>query len=86
MLRGLPLLVTLLEKLYSLNAKIKQTNCKYRQDGKQKLLLRMEYRKLLRELKDSTPFLRGIVAELGYERKEIPYKQEKRRAGKSTDL
>lgn len=39
---------------------------------------------ILRELKDSTPFLRGIVAELGYERKEIPYKQEKRRAGKSS--
>lgn len=39
---------------------------------------------ILRGLKDSTPFLRGIVAELGYERKEIPYKQEKRRAGKSS--
>lgn len=39
---------------------------------------------ILRELKDSTPFLRGIVAELGYERKEIPYKQERRRAGKSS--
>lgn len=40
--------------------------------------------KILKELKDSTPFLRGIVAELGYARKEIPYKQEKRRAGKSS--
>lgn len=39
---------------------------------------------ILKDLKDSTPFLRGIVAELGYERKEIPYKQEKRRAGKSS--
>ena len=39
---------------------------------------------ILKNLKDSTPFLRGIVAELGYERKEIPYKQEKRRAGKSS--
>lgn len=29
------------------------------------------------------PFLRGIVAELGYKRKEIPYEQPKRRAGKT---
>ncbi len=38
---------------------------------------------VLRELKDPTPFLRGIVAELGYRRKEIPYEQPKRRAGKT---
>ena len=38
---------------------------------------------VLRELKDPTPFLRGIVAELGWKRKEIPYEQQKRRAGKS---
>ena len=38
---------------------------------------------VLRNLKDPTPFLRGIVAELGYKRKEIPYEQPKRRAGKS---
>lgn len=38
---------------------------------------------VLRELKDPTPFLRGIVAELGFRRKEIPYQQQKRRAGKS---
>lgn len=38
---------------------------------------------VLRELKDPTPFLRGIVAELGYKRKEIPYEQPKRRAGKT---
>lgn len=37
----------------------------------------------LRELHDPTPFLRGIVAELGSERKEIPYEQQKRRAGKT---
>lgn len=36
---------------------------------------------VLRDLKDPTPFLRGIVAELGYKRKEIPYEQQKRRAG-----
>ena len=32
---------------------------------------------------DPTPFLRGIVAELGYRRKDIPYEQQKRRAGKT---
>lgn len=37
----------------------------------------------LRELKDPTPFIRGIVAELGPERKEIEYTQAKRRAGKT---
>jgi len=38
---------------------------------------------VLRNLDDPSPFLRGIVAELGPERKEIPYQQEKRRAGKT---
>jgi glycosyltransferase involved in cell wall biosynthesis len=38
---------------------------------------------VLRNLKDPTPFLRGIVAELGFKRKEIPYEQQLRRAGKS---
>lgn len=38
---------------------------------------------VLRELKDPTPFLRGIVAELGFKRKEIHYEQQKRRAGKT---
>lgn len=38
---------------------------------------------VLRELKDPTPFMRGIVAELGFERKEIPYEQPQRRAGKT---
>lgn len=37
----------------------------------------------LRELDDPTPFIRGIVAELGPERKEIEYEQPKRRAGKT---
>ena len=35
----------------------------------------------MRKLDDPTPFLRGIVAELGFRRKEIPYTQPKRRAG-----
>lgn len=38
---------------------------------------------VLRDLKDPTPFLRGIVAELGFKRKEIPYEQQRRRAGKT---
>ena len=38
---------------------------------------------VLRDLKDPTPFMRGIVAELGYKRKEIEYEQPKRRAGKT---
>ena len=42
-----------------------------------------EFVEVLRKLDDPTPFLRGIVAELGYRRKEIPYEQPKRRAGKT---
>ena len=38
---------------------------------------------ILRDLKDPTPFMRGIVAELGYKRKEIEYEQPLRRAGKT---
>ena len=38
---------------------------------------------VLRNLDDPTPFLRGIVAELGFKRKEIPYEQQKRAAGKT---
>lgn len=38
---------------------------------------------VLRGLDDSKPFLRGIVAELGFRRKDITYTQAKRRAGKT---
>ncbi|MCR5566898.1 MAG: glycosyltransferase family 2 protein [Clostridiales bacterium] len=38
---------------------------------------------VLRRLEDPTPFIRGIVAELGGKRKEIPYEQPLRRAGKT---
>lgn len=41
--------------------------------------------KVLKDLDDPTPFLRGIVAELGFRRKEIPYEQPKRRAGKTSN-
>ena len=42
-----------------------------------------DFIEVLRDLKDPTPFLRGIVAELGFKRKDIPYVQQKRRAGKT---
>ena len=38
---------------------------------------------VLRNLKDPTPFLRGIVAELGFKRVSVEYTQGKRRAGKT---
>lgn len=38
---------------------------------------------VIRNLKDPTPFMRGIVAELGYKRKDIEYTQAKRKAGKT---
>ena len=37
----------------------------------------------MRDLNDPTPFLRGVVAELGGKRKEIPYEQSRRKAGKT---
>lgn len=42
-----------------------------------------EFIKVLKDLKDPTPYLRGIVAELGFNRKEIPYEQQNRRKGKT---
>lgn len=39
----------------------------------------------LRELDDPTPFLRGIVAELGSKRKDLSYEQAQRRAGKTSN-
>ena len=38
---------------------------------------------VMKDLNDPTPFLRGIVAELGFETVTIPYTQQKRRAGKT---
>ena len=38
---------------------------------------------VVKELDDPIPFFRGIVAELGYKRKDIPYEQQRRRAGKT---
>ncbi len=42
-----------------------------------------EFLDILRRLDDPTPFLRGIVAEYGFKRKDVTYTQEKRRAGKT---
>ena len=39
--------------------------------------------KLLRQLDDPLPFIRGVVAEYGYKRKDVEYEQPKRRAGKT---
>jgi len=39
----------------------------------------------LRYLNDPEPFLRGIVAELGPERKDLPYEQKERRSGKTSN-
>ena len=44
-----------------------------------------DFIEVLRELKDPTPFLRGIVAELGFRRTSISYEQQKRRAGKTSN-
>lgn len=39
--------------------------------------------RVMADLDDPTPFLRGVVAELGYRRVSLPYTQQKRRAGKT---
>ena len=44
-----------------------------------------EFIDVLKNLDDPTPFLRGIVAELGFKRKNLPYEQQKRRAGKTSN-
>lgn len=41
--------------------------------------------RVLRELGDPTPFIRGIVAELGPKIKKIEYEQAERRAGKTSN-
>ncbi len=40
---------------------------------------------VLRGLNDPSPFLRGVVAELGFPHKDIPYTQPARRAGKTSN-
>ena len=38
---------------------------------------------VLRKLDDSLPYLRGIIAEIGFQRSEVNYTQEKRKQGKT---
>lgn len=40
--------------------------------------------RVLRQLKDPIPYLRGLVAELGCKRAEVEYTQERRKAGKTS--
>lgn len=40
---------------------------------------------LIKQLDDPIPYLRGIVAEYGFKRKNIEYEQAKRRAGKTSN-
>lgn len=44
-----------------------------------------EFIEVMRNLDDSKPFLRGVVAEMGYRIKLIPYEQPRRRSGKSSN-
>ncbi len=44
-----------------------------------------EFIDILRKLDDPTPFFRGLVAELGYKIKQIPFDQGKRTKGKSSN-
>ena len=44
-----------------------------------------DFIEILKRLDDPTPFLRGIVAELGFRRKDIEFTQPQRRAGKSSN-
>jgi len=38
---------------------------------------------VMKTLQDPIPFLRGVVAEMGFKRKEVNYEQQKRKAGKT---
>lgn len=44
-----------------------------------------EFVEIMRNVDDTKPFLRGIVAEMGYKIKLIPYEQPQRKAGKSSN-
>ncbi len=44
-----------------------------------------EFVEIMRKIDDPKPFLRGVVAEMGYKIKLIPFEQPKRRAGKSSN-
>ena len=43
-----------------------------------------DFLEILKKIDDSTPFLRGVVAEFGFQRKELYYEQPKRKHGKTS--
>lgn len=47
-------------------------------------LLDRDFLNVLKELKDPTPYLRGIVSELGFKMERVHYSQNKREHGKSS--
>ncbi len=44
-----------------------------------------DFVKVIKDLDEPAPFIRGIVAELGFKKVEIAYEQAKRRAGKTSN-
>lgn len=42
-----------------------------------------DFIRVLKKLDDPLPYLRGIIAEIGYQRKEVLYEQERRKKGKT---
>ena len=54
-------------------------------DASQPVIQQVTPPDVLQELDDPSPYLRGIVAELGFHRAVVPYTQQKRRAGKTSN-
>ncbi|MBP9997256.1 MAG: glycosyltransferase family 2 protein [Lachnospiraceae bacterium] len=67
---------------YKLISKISETEHIEQYDGFG--LYDQDFIKELRALNDPLPYLRGLVAEMGYERAEVEYEQEVRKKGKSS--
>lgn len=63
----------------------KHSSCQYIPQVTGSGLYDREFIEVLRKVDDARPVLRGLVAELGYNIKLIPYEQPKRRAGKSSN-
>lgn len=76
-----PLMFLVRKVYYSLIKKISEIDHIEQYDGFG--LYDKSFIEVLRKLDDPLPYLRGMVAELGYKRKNIIYTQEKRKQGKS---
>ncbi len=76
-----PIMYAIREGYYKLLSKISETEHIKQFDGFG--LYDASFVKFLRNLRDSMPYLRGLVAEYGCKRTEVQYTQEKRKAGKS---